>query len=111
MVRGLGRAGQVGEFSRHTTGFVRQEAKEADRKMPVTDEAESGVLQLATVEDLRRRGALAEAMAACQMPISDSFLDAEPNIRLSELVIRYCVFYMRQKQDSISNNRNFGWQN
>ncbi len=37
--------------------------------MPVKEEAESGVLQLATVEDLRRRGALAEAMAACQMLI------------------------------------------
>jgi tetratricopeptide (TPR) repeat protein len=69
MVRGLGHVGQVGEFSRHTTGFVRQEAKGADRKMPVTEEAESGVLQLATAEDLRRRGALAEAMAACQMLI------------------------------------------
>lgn len=37
--------------------------------MPVREEAESGALQLATVEDLRRRGALAEAMAACQMLI------------------------------------------
>lgn len=37
--------------------------------MPEKEEAERGVLQLATVEDLRRRGALAEAMAACQMLI------------------------------------------
>ena len=37
--------------------------------MPMKEKAESGVLQLATVEDLRRRGALAEAMAACQMLI------------------------------------------
>ncbi len=37
--------------------------------MPAKEEAEGGVLQLATVEDLRRRGALAEAMAACQMLI------------------------------------------
>ncbi len=37
--------------------------------MPVKEEADSGTLQLAAVEDLRRRGGLAEAMAACQMLI------------------------------------------
>jgi len=32
-------------------------------------------------------------MADCQMPISASFLDSEPNMQFSAFVIRYCVVY------------------